>query len=195
MTHPAPHPAHHTTAGPQGRLLAMHSGDGAAAQALWDDCAGRLVALARAITGSAADAQDAVQEVFIGVLSMTAEQVRAIDDEAGYLAGAVRRRSLNLLRGGARRGRRQAEASAPALRLVGAAGEDAALRDAVESLPLELREVVALKHYAGLTFEQMALALALPRATAASRYYSAVEALRSALASPAADSTEVARAL
>ncbi|MFT3683697.1 MAG: sigma-70 family RNA polymerase sigma factor [Phycisphaerales bacterium] len=190
-----------------GRLIAMHCGDGAAARALWEEHAGRLIALARAITGSNADAHDAVQEAFVAVLALSPAAVAGVEDEGAYLAGAVRSRALNLLRGAERRGRREEVASEVggageprALRLV-EEGEDEELRRAVDALPLEQREVVALKHFAGLSFEQMAAALGVARGTAASRYYSAVEALRASMSRTtgggggAGGKQEVARAL
>lgn len=169
----------------------MHRGDQAAARALWENHAGRLTALARALTGSHADALDAVQEAFVAVLSLSASQAAVIDDEGCYLAAAVRTRALNRLRSDSRRATRERE-SAP-LRLVATPGEDHALEEALQSLPLDARELVALKHLAGLTFDQIATALGVPRATASSRYYSAIEHLRSALGAPRS-TREVARA-
>jgi RNA polymerase sigma-70 factor (ECF subfamily) len=181
----------HANPKPASFLLAMHHGDQAAARALWEAHAGRLTALARTITGSHADALDAVQEAFVAVLSLSAAQAAAIDDEACYLAGAVRTRALNHLRSASRRATREREI-AP-LRLVGKPGDDPALEEALQSLTLDARELVALKHLAGLTFDQMAVALGVPRATVSTRYYSAIEHLRSALGVPRS-TREVARA-
>ncbi len=169
----------------------MRRGDQAAAQTLWEAHAGRLTALARAITGSHADALDAVQEAFVSVLSLSAAQAAAIDDDGPYLAGAVRARALNLLRSRARRTNRERE-GVP-LRLVARHNDDPALEEALKRLPIESREVVALKHFTGLTFDQIATAIGVPRATAASRYYAAIEQLRSALRAPRS-AQEVARA-
>lgn len=173
---------------PGGLLLAMHAGDGEAARALWDAHAGRLIALGRAITGSSADGADAVQEAFMGVLRLTRSQAAGVEDEAAYLAAAVRRCALNLLRSASRRS--EHERSARPLRLVGCAGVDEELQAAVDALPLEKREVVALKHFAGLTFEQMGVVLGEPRSTVAGRYAAAIEVLRAAVM----QRTEVARA-
>lgn len=169
----------------------MHRGDEEAARALWEAHAGRLTALARAITGSHADALDAVQEAFVSVLSLSAARAATIDDDGCYLAVAVRTRALNLLRSDASRATRERE-SAP-LRLVGKPSDDPALEEALKSLPLESRDIVALKHLAGLTFDQIAVALGVPRATAASRYYNTIEQLRSAMGAPQPN-REVARA-
>jgi len=157
----------------------MHGGDQAAARALWQEHAGRLTALARSLTGSHADALDAVQEAFVAVLALSRTDVSAVQDEAAYLAQAVHARSLNLLRASARRAAHEREGRSPPL--TPAPAGDPALERALDVLPLNAREVLALKHLAGLTFEQMAFALEAPRATVSSRYYAALALLRGVL--------------
>lgn len=175
----------------------MHRGDGEAARALWAAHAGRLTALARVVTGSHADAMDAVQEAFVAVLGLSAAEVGRVEDAGAYLAGAVRGRALNIVRASARREKHERRgvesAGVPALRLVGGADEDPALEEALAGLALEVREVVALKHIAGLTFDQIAGVVGVPRATAASRYYSGIEQLRATLET-VRPAQEVARA-
>lgn len=51
----------------------------------------------------------------------------------------------------------------------------------VDSLPRHLREVIYLKHVAGLTFDQLAVALDVNRSTLASRHRQGVELLRKRL--------------
>jgi RNA polymerase sigma-70 factor (ECF subfamily) len=150
-----------------------------------------LTALARAITGSHADALDAVQEAFVAVLALPAARAAEVADESAYLAGAVRGRAVNIVRSSSRRSvRERGEGGAErggagaALRLVGQPDDDRQLEEAIENLPLDVRECVALKHLAGLSFDQMAIVLAAPRATVASRYYAAIEQLRSELGAP-----------
>jgi len=169
----------------------MHRGDQAVARALWQEHAGRLTALARSLTGSHADALDAVQEAFVAVLALSRSDLAAVEDEAAYLAQAVHTRSLNLLRASARRAKREREGRP--LRLAADPADDSALERALDTLPLNAREVLALKHLAGLTFEQIAFALETPRATVSSRYYAALELLRGALQTPGT-TREVARA-
>lgn len=53
----------------------------------------------------------------------------------------------------------------------------ARLRDAVDTLPQDDREVVTMRIYAGLKFEQIAEALGQPLPTVASRYRRALETL------------------
>ena len=173
----------------------MHGGDTEAARALWAAHVGRLTALARVVTGSHADAMDAVQEAFVAVLGLSASEVMGIENAGAYLAGAVRARALNIVRASARRERheRSVERGEPALRLVRGVDEDRALERALGLLELDVREAVALKHIAGLTFDQIAGVLGVPRATAASRYYGGIERLRTVLENDR-PAQEVARA-
>jgi RNA polymerase sigma-70 factor (ECF subfamily) len=58
---------------------------------------------------------------------------------------------------------------------------DPSLERALDRLPVEQREVVALKLEGRLTFEEIGAALAISPNTAASRYRYALERLRDAL--------------
>jgi len=61
------------------------------------------------------------------------------------------------------------------------AQRSADLEQALQSLPPEQREVIALKVDAGLTFAEIGVSLGISPNTAASRYRYALEKLRSAL--------------
>lgn len=61
---------------------------------------------------------------------------------------------------------------------------------AVAALPLELREIIVLKHFQGLDYDEIAALLAIPRGSVASRLYRARAALREKLAT-LAESREV----
>ena len=61
---------------------------------------------------------------------------------------------------------------------------------AVQSLPAIYREVVVLKVWSGLTFQQIGETLAIPLNTAASRYRYALEHLRHALTPVRAEAGE-----
>ena len=91
----------------------------------------------------------------------------------------IRRRAIDLAQRNDRRELREhaaewfAEKTEPAL--------DAELERAVKALPPLLREVVVLKTWSALTFQQIADTLGIPLNTAASRYRYALEHLREAL--------------
>jgi RNA polymerase sigma-70 factor (ECF subfamily) len=52
------------------------------------------------------------------------------------------------------------------------------VRRAVQSLPTELRQVIVMKEFEELTFQQIAEALDLPLSTVKSRLYTALRQLR-----------------
>jgi len=159
-------------------LIATHRGHEASARLLWARHAPRMTAHARAILRDAAAADDAVQSVTCRLLELSGWRVREVRDVPAFLALAVRREALNQLRAARRAGARESRRAVPAETSADGPG----VRAAVESLPRRMREVVVLKHVAGLTFDQMALALCTNRSTVASRYRAALESLRALIA-------------
>lgn len=128
---------------------------------------GSLWRHALALTRHRADAEDAVQEVFVRL----ARRLRAgteIRDVEAYLHTAVRRVALDLI-GRRRRG------ALPAARLV-EPSDERRLEEAEEvdallaGLPDEQREVVMLHVFEGMTFRRIGEVLAIPPDTAASRF-------------------------
>ena len=156
-------------------LIDTHRGHEASARLLWARHAPRLTAHARAIVRDAAD--DVVQSVLCRILELPARRIRAIDDVPAFLAAAVRRESLNHLRA-ARRAQSRRRPAPPPTDGPAAPFHAPDLQAALNRLPRRLSEVVVLKHVAELTFDQIAAALATNRNTVASRYRSAVAALR-----------------
>jgi len=158
--------------------LALAAGQGWAVGALYDRHARRMLAVARAITGSDADAEDAVQQTFLDLHRSRAALARA-DDPRAYAYRALRNAAL--------RSRRQVREAPlpddfdPAHAAGPAPDRDAELERALSRLPLDQREVVALKIDGELTFAQIAAALGVSPNTAASRYRYALERLRSEL--------------
>lgn len=165
-------------------LLLTLRGDEAAAAELWTRWGSRLIAFATGLLrhdGGHAAACDVVQTVFCRILTADRDSALALRDVGSWLARAVRNESLNHMRAGDRRKARLA-----ALTHRNALSDPAAfsdVRDALEEIPDGLREVVLLKHAAGLTFDQMALVLGDNRNTIASRYAKALKLMRSLLAS------------
>lgn len=171
----------------------LAAGDPDAFAALYDRLAVRLLGAARTLTGSAADAEDVVQDLFVDLARGRARLVAVIDLEAyvfTMLRNAVRRRGrraaidrravLAIAAGRHATGRHDAGVSGEA----GAAMHlpDDALAAAVAALPDAQREVVALKFDAGLTFAEIAAVTGTSLNTAASRYRYALEKLRGSLA-------------
>jgi RNA polymerase sigma-70 factor (ECF subfamily) len=133
------------------------------------------------ITRCAQRAEDAVHDAFARLCS---RGDRRIADPVAYVFAAVRAAAIDQLR------RARSDARAPAASIFAESSPDAAAMDAerastvaavLEQLPWELREVVVLKVYAGLTFAQLAEVTGEPLATVATRYRRTLERLRDRL--------------
>ncbi len=163
------------------QLLALtHRGNDAAARELWRRHAARLTHYARAIVGEHA-AADVVQTVFVGLLRLSRAQIAAINDVGSYLIVAVRQTSISHERARRRQLNRERGTLAAARARARRADPEVIALDVhamMDRLPRRLREVLVLKHHAGLTFDQMAIALGANRSTVATRYQDALQALR-----------------
>ena len=150
----------------------------------------KIYALAYGILGSCEDARDASQETFIAAY----RNLQGFRGEA-KVSSWLHRIAVNQCISRQRRARVRAEtaledeASAPEATLLSAAGESPArateskqraeaVRRAVASLPQELREVVLMKEFEELTFQEIADALRVPPSTVKSRLYTALRQLR-----------------
>lgn len=164
-----------------------------AVAALYDRFAAPLFRVAWTMLRSRSDAEDAVHEVFVGVMRAGASLAR-VNDFRAYLFAALRHAVARI--GGRRRPAEPAGAEVPAPE---AAGDDVdpvlfgQLERGLAALPPEQREVVALKIDGGLTFAEIAAVLGLRPNTAASRYRYALEKLRAALKEDDHDSRSASR--
>lgn len=170
-------------------LLETRSGSDRAARELWARFGPRLVALAQGLlrgAGAEAGAMDTVQSVFLRLLELDPGQLARIRDVGAFLAASTRNAALNMLRATGRASRRESDHQAPGQPAPGhqapAAHADPALLSALGALPEELREIVLLRHAAGLTFDQVAISLDVARGTVAARYRRAIELLQKQLA-------------
>jgi len=160
-----------------GALRALASGDASALGRIWALCADDLYGLALWRTGCSADAEDAVQDVFVRIARSPGVVALARDPKA-YLLTMVRRSAVDLFR------RRREVRGVTAPNLLVASNDPGRAADAVRAsglaaqLPPALREVVYLKHFGELTFVQIARVTGVPTFTAASRYRLALGRLR-----------------
>ena len=162
-------------------LLRTHKGHEPSARALWERHAPAMLALAGAVLRGrgVGSADDVVQAAFCRVLETERRRLRDVRDVRAWLCQTTRRLALNELR--ARRRERARRERVPSKTHHDPRDVDHDLARALDALPRRLREVVVLKHAAGLTFDQIATALDLPRTTAASRYQAALERLRASM--------------
>lgn len=160
---------------------ALAAGDPAAFAALYDRLGPRLYATARTLTGSAAEAEDIVQDLFVE-LATHRHRLHEVNDLEAYLFTSLRhavsrrwrrhdvhRRVLKKL---ARDHRHDVPAAEPET------VPDESLAAAIEKLPEAQREVLALKIDGGLTFAEIARVTSTSLNTAASRYRYALSRLR-----------------
>jgi RNA polymerase sigma-70 factor (ECF subfamily) len=162
---------------------ALTAGDPAAFAAAYDRFGPRMYRAARALLRCDADAQDAVQDVFLALVRGRAGLAGVVDVEA-YVFTALYRAAQRIASARATelsRLRRVSEMTAMTAQPV-APPDAEPVRRALAGLPAEQREVVAMKVDAGLTFARIGVVLGVSPHTAASRYRYALEKLRAALA-------------
>ncbi len=138
---------------------------------------------ARQLTGSAADAEDAVQEAFASCVRTRP----AADDPRAFLFTCVRNAVRQQHRSEQRRRTREQTVAADAewfVRPEDSVQSDERVRrieQAVAGLPETQREIVVLRIWGELTFPQIGRTLSISSNTAASRFRYAVERLRHVL--------------
>jgi RNA polymerase sigma-70 factor, ECF subfamily len=158
-------------------LTGLAAGEEAAYSALYDEYGAALFRTARAILGSSAEAEDAVQDVFVSLVR-AGDRLRAVQNLKAYLYASLRRAAVRRMAG-----RRPPVVVRPATD--SAPGPDAEisarLEQALVILTDEQKVVVALHIDAGLTFAECAEALGENSNTVASRYRYAIERLRAVL--------------
>ena len=161
-------------------LLACRVGHEDAARHLYARLGPVLLAYARTILHDRGRAEDAVQSAMCTIYKLPVRRLKDVRDVKAWLMRTVRNEALMLLRTDRRAAAREEEharRSRSGAQRADADGLDDVHR-AIESLPLELREIVVMKHSSGMTFEQMAEATGQNRNTIASRYRTALQQLR-----------------
>jgi len=144
------------------------------ARGLYERHGRALLAYACALLRDPSAAEDVLHQVFLNMLRGKA----AIDgDPVPYLFRAIRNTALNHIRGQSR----EVELAGAGVWLEspdGSTEESLALQSALATLPAEQREVVVLKIWGQLTFEEAAAVIGVSPNTAASRYRYGLEKLK-----------------
>ncbi len=158
----------------------LAAGDPAALEGIYRAAARHIFGLAFWRTGSAEDAADVVQEVFLR-LATRHRRVGGIEDPRSWLLGVAHHVAIDLTR------RRRRRAAAPieefphleAAQFDGARAIDAAhVSKLLALLPPAQRDAIYLHHYADCTFAAIGDITGVPTFTAASRYRLGIERLR-----------------
>jgi len=164
-------------------------GDRGALRSFYDGVAGRAMAIALRILGSAEEAEEIVQDTFVEIWRRASEYRAERGAPAAWVAAMARSRAIDRLR---ERGRADKAARAMAaepqrdpepLPSESAARrqERARVRAALASLPAEQRRVVELAYFEGLTQTEIARATGDPLGTVKTRIRLAMEKLAGVL--------------
>lgn len=148
-----------------------------------DEHGAALLLLARQWVACGADAEDVVQEAFVRFWRSR----ERVAQPAAYLYACVKHCALDWQRGRRRQSRREEATARPETETMFAGPIEqnerrAAIEGALTMLPEAQREVLVMKIWGGLSFVQIAEALAISPNTAASRYRYALARLREQLA-------------
>jgi RNA polymerase sigma-70 factor, ECF subfamily len=164
-------------------MQGLAEGRSEAFAALYDRFGASLYQVAVVLLHSPQDAEDAVQEVFVGLVR-AGKRLRQVENIRAYLFTALRRAAARIAVSPKRPRTLSPE------EIVQLASPEPGRRDleselrlerALRTLPNDQREVIALKIDGGLTFAEIAGVLSLSANTAASRYRYALTKLRAAL--------------
>lgn len=139
--------------------------------------AGGLVLYARQMVGAVA-AEDAVQEAFVQLMG----QAQVPANVKAWLYKTVRNAALSGVRSAKRRDRREREAGGARPEWFVGRAEDVidagAAQEAMETLPIELREVVVMRIWGQASFAEMAEVTGRPLSTVYDLYRQGLAGIR-----------------
>ncbi len=162
-------------------LLRLGSLD--AIDSLYDRYAAALLRLARYMSGSEADAEDIVHDVFVGL----PKSIRTYREEGrmgAWLSRLVVNRAIDQRRATARRAALHRIAAAQQIATAAPESEhDVDMDDAIATLAPAIRDVFVLRAIEGYSHADIAALLGIRTGTVHVRYFRAVRALRSKLRS------------
>lgn len=153
-------------------------GDQAAFDELYDTYADRIGHYLLVRLSSRDDADDVLQETFLR-LARIRRKLAKVDDLDAYILTIARNEAARLAASNARRQRKQEPLRSEDLFCCQPSDADARetaeiVATALSHLSADLREIVELKTYAGLAFQQISQVTGLPQGTVATRYRSAL---------------------
>jgi RNA polymerase sigma-70 factor (ECF subfamily) len=144
---------------------------------LYDGKAAELLLYGRALGLGESEAEDVVQETFVALLKLE----KVPDNPEHYCVRAFRNRALNFKRGLWRRVARELESTRWFERSDAKNDLEEAAQRALAKLPVEQREVIILKIWHEMTYDEIATTLELSPNTVAGRYRYGMEKLKGIL--------------
>jgi len=161
-------------------FAALTAGDPDALETLYDAAADRIYGLALWRTGSAEDASDVVQEVFLRIVEARSRLGR-VKEPFPWLLGLAHHVAIDV----ARRSKRRTTVPLDGVPFLVAAEHDLAspidaarVSRLLDRLPAAQRDAIYLKHFEECTFARIGRITGVPAFTAASRYRLGIGKLR-----------------
>jgi len=163
-------------------------GERAALRALYDEFAGRTLAIASRVLGSAAEAEEVVQETFLEIWRRAPEYEKERGAPGAWITALARSRAIDRLRARQRSeratqalaGEPRAPADAPALSAE-RWQERERVRTALKTLPDEQRRAIELAYFQGLTQAEISTIEREPLGTIKTRIRLAMDKLAAML--------------
>ena len=159
---------------------ALSAGHPDALEALYDATADRIYGLALWRTGSAEDASDVVQEVFLRIVEARS-RLGSVKEPFPWLLGLAHHVAIDV----ARRSKRRATVPLDGVPFLAAAERDhgspidaARVSRLLARLPAAQRDAIYLRHFEECTFAKIGRITGVPAFTAASRYRLGIGKLR-----------------
>ncbi len=166
------------------------SGDTAALSELYDRYAAMLHALARRVLSDASDAEEVVQEVFLQVWKQAVRYDTSRSSVSTWLVLITRSRAIDRLRsrqvvdrtlGAVKQENRGKHTSPEGLQSVWMEQRGRRLREEMQTLPPEQRQVLEQAFFQGMTQSEISKATDIPLGTVKTRTLLAMKKLRKAL--------------
>lgn len=154
----------------------MESSDARWCERLFDESAAKLLLYGRALGLSHSEAEDVLQDTFLSLLRLE----RPPENPPHYLCRSFRNRVLNYRRTLWRRLAREWESRRWFEQEPQESDRERALMQCLAALPVAQREVIVLKVWQGLTFEEIAQLTGRSPNTVAGRYRYGLQKLRTA---------------
>ncbi len=166
----------------------LRAGDDSALAEVYDQYSPYVYGLARRISANVNLAEEITQEVFVHLWQHADRIDLTVGSVRSYLGVLTHRRAVDVVRSEqARKNREARDATRAALappdlaEATTALSEAKLVRDALEALPVEQREIVVHVYLDGMSYRDTALKLGIPEGTAKSRGRLALAKLSAAL--------------